>query len=762
MTSIGFGLEKIAWIAIRRPIAAAIVAAIVLVLALFGLTRISFDEDMRNVFASKSEIYTAYVDATQRFIDPENELLLLIEGETIAEPAVFRRLQDLHFELQLTEGIGSVFSLFALRDPPDEAGIAPLVVDTTDDGLSAELAARIRNHPLLGAKLIAEDRATLLMVITPAKPKIPISETRPLKRRIETVAGDVLADTGLTITTSGFPVVRANIVDTLKRDQIVLNGVGAALGFFMSLIIFRSVTAAAMTSAPAIIGGLTVIGFMGLLGVQVTVMTTVVPAVVMILGYADGMHLSFNYSKARKAGASVRDAEMQAQREVGGACILAAITTSIAFAALTISEVELVRSFGLAGAVATTAGAVVVLVTHALLALAIGGRWRKTPAGAQNFLSWLRLPSGLLGQFSVTFARPVAIATVLIAIAAAFMHYSVPPQHSVREHLPADNPANAALGRIDTQLGGIFPIQVVLSSGEVDVLSPEGLARIGELHEAVDAVEGVSSSLSLWSLVTWLEGGADSATAERVATLLDELSPAARSRFINADGDAIVTGNTVEASTKETRPLIERVITVARRTAGDDAVVTGMTVITVVEGARTIQGLNISLTLSVIANLAVIAFAFRSLSIGLLSFLPNIVPIMAVGAVLYLAGEGMQFTSVIALTVAFGIAVDDTVHFLNRYRLMDSSVGDMPTRLVATARHVGPALFATTIVIITGMGSTLTSGLPTVALFGKIAAGALAIALIGDLIFLPALMLTFGRRKFDTARGLQQTPESVS
>jgi predicted RND superfamily exporter protein len=763
MASLGFGLERIAWYALRRPRVIGALFLVVLCLAVFGTTRLSFDSDMRNVFASDSQLYDAYIKATNDFVDPENELLILIEGESLAEPESFLLLQDLHFELQFLDGVDSVFSIFALRQRPDAAGNSAPVVATTDLGLTPQLAEQIRNHPIMGAKLLSGDGKSMVFVLTPALKKAHMGYARELQLTVDSTVADVLADSDLKVTVTGFPVIRADIVDILKRDQIVLNLVGALLGLLMSLLVFRSLTAALMTAIPAILGGFTVVGFMGLLGVQVTVMSTVVPAVVMILGYADGMHLSFVFRRARDGGASVAEAEMKAQRDVGGACVLAAITTSVAFASLTLSDVAIVRSFGATGAVATTVGTLVILVAHSLVALVVARFWQRSSGQTRSFLRWMEGPSAALGRFAVRFSRPVALVAVLLLSVFAWMHYSVPAQHSVREHLPHRNVANAALGRIDQNFDGIFPVQVVVPVGSAGVVTPEGLARVSRVHEAIAAIGPISTPLSLWSLVEWLGGGADEETAAAINTLMAGLSPTTRSRFLNEEGGAMVTGNTKEASTEETRPIVNSAIIAARAAGGDDVDVTGVTVITVLESARTISNLNISLTLSVIANLAVIAFAFRSLPIGIISFLPNILPILATGAILYLTGRGMQFTSVIALTVAFGIAVDDTVHFLNRYLIMGEENLPMPERLIGTARSVGPALFGTTIVIITGLASTLTSGLPTIALFGQIAMTALAIALIGDLLFLPALIQVFAKRWPNSSlAGMVQTKKVVS
>src|SRR3990172_1380818 len=139
MRSIGFGLERIAWPALAWPRATAIVLLLLLCVAGFGIPRLSFDEDLRSVFASDARTYSAYVEATADFVDPENETLVLVEGDHLGQPANFQRLQDFQFELQLIDGVGSVHSLFALRDPPDARGEAPLLIDNTGAGLTPGL-----------------------------------------------------------------------------------------------------------------------------------------------------------------------------------------------------------------------------------------------------------------------------------------------------------------------------------------------------------------------------------------------------------------------------------------------------------------------------------------------------------------------------------------------------------------------------------------------------------------------------------------------
>ena len=122
----------------------------------------------------------------------------------------------------------------------------------------------------------------------------------------------------------------------------------------------------------------------------------------------------------------------------------------------------------------------------------------------------------------------------------------------------------------------------------------------------------------------------------------------------------------------------------------------------------------------------------------------------------------MQFTSVIALTVAFGIAVDDTIHYINRFLVLRSPDEPLDRRLIETSREVGPVLVGTTIIILAGLSTTFASGLPTVTLFGVIAGVTLVVAALGDLIVMPALIAGYARRWFEKKPAGATTNESMA
>jgi uncharacterized protein len=150
-----------------------------------------------------------------------------------------------------------------------------------------------------------------------------------------------------------------------------------------------------------------------------------------------------------------------------------------------------------------------------------------------------------------------------------------------------------------------------------------------------------------------------------------------------------------------------------------------------------------------------LGFVFRSAFVSVISVLPSLFPIVAAGATLRAFGEGLEFSSVIALVVIFGLGVDALIHFLNRLH-REERAGEAPEHAIRRARVlVGPAIILTTIVLAFGLGVTMFSSLPSLRLFGKVCAITLVASLVGDLIFLPATV-AFARR-FWRVRGAPPT-----
>ena len=187
--------------------------------------------------------------------------------------------------------------------------------------------------------------------------------------------------------------------------------------------------------------------------------------------------------------------------------------------------------------------------------------------------------------------------------------------------------------------------------------------------------------------------------------------------------------------------LERRLSRIAQAYPGVSFSVTGMSVMAAEGSLAIIDQLHVSLIMAMIIVSVVMVIAFRSLAVGVLSLVPNIFAVAATGGMLYLLGWGLEYAGIIALTVAFGLAVDDTIHVFNRHREEARKSQDNAETVHATIRTIGPVLILTTLVLFLGICASATSSVPPTRLFGQIFMSTVIFALLGDLIILPALII---------------------
>jgi hypothetical protein len=333
------------------------------------------------------------------------------------------------------------------------------------------------------------------------------------------------------------------------------------------------------------------------------------------------------------------------------------------------------------------------------------------------------------------------IAVVLVA-SLGVVYANLQPRYRLADQVPDKQQAVAASGRLDAKLTGANPIDVLIEFPKGETLySPETLQTIADVHSTVETAAGVGNVWSLETLRRWL---AEKVGSTDVATLKEYVNAIPKylvQRFISADQRAVVvSGRVPDLDSSQILPVVEKLDgaldAVRAKHPGYEIAVTGLSAIAARNSASMIEKLNRGLTVEFALVAIFIGLAFRSVVVMFSCILPGIFPVVLSGTVLYLLGEGLQFASVVALTVSFGLGLSATIHFLNRLRL-ETTPGVSPELAVERATVlVGPALILTTVVLACGLVVTVFSDLPSLRLFGWLSAFAMIAALVADLFIL--------------------------
>ncbi|MEO1199692.1 MAG: MMPL family transporter, partial [Pseudomonadota bacterium] len=610
-----------------------------------------------------------------------------------------------------------------------------------------------RTHPLSGGRLITQDRTLMAAVVALTPETLAVDRLAATRSEIVDALETSLSGTNVTVALSGLPELRLTVIASLLRDQFLLNALGVLAGLLVATIALRSFWLAVLTSLPPVFGMLWTLGFLGHSGLGVNLVTNSLPVLVLMLGFADSMHMTFDLRRrARRRGAD-RQAIEASLMHIGPACVITTITTGVAFAALLISDSELIRSLGIAGIAAVTVTLTAVLVLHPLAFTLLGQRWPIRQALAAHAMAQPTGRRTLLPVIEAVLRWPwrVTLAGLLLLISAVAAYTTIEPRYRFTENLPADTPVMLTLAEIESRLGPTGTIDLpVYDLFPSSTITPEGLTTLGAAHRAADAAAAGHTVLSLWSVATWLAPDDPPGAADSLNGLLTDMSDDMRQRLMSRDGTAALVRVLVpDEGIAVNRTLMERLATSVNSAlasaghASPPVVAASLLSLSATVGGDMLRQLSLSFTLAAALACGLMAVWCRSPRLGLIAILPNLLPIMLVGAWLSLSGQGLQFTSALALTIALGIAVDDTVHILNRLR----RYGDRacaPRAVKSALLSVAPVLVLTTVILCAGITATQLSEMPMVSYFGVLTMVILCLALIADVIVLPACLVTLG------------------
>lgn len=746
-TSIAFGLERLGLIAVRAPIASCIILLVLIVGAVFGIYRIKIDDSLSQLFRSNTREFKQYEEVTKKFPAEEFDVLVVVEGKTLLARNNLEKLRDFITDMQLVEGTRGLVSLFSARQAPAPGKLpaALFPAELPEGAAYDQFIETVKNNEIIRGKLLSED-GTLALVVLSLDPQVVASS------KLTKTVGDIralmkedLGDTGLSVQLSGVPVMQLEIRNAVERDGLTYNILGILAGCVIAIIFFRKISFMVVAAFPPMIAILIALGALGWANFNLNMFLNVMTPLIMVISFSDSMQLTFAARDRLIAGQDKFTAFKNAVLVVGPACVLTHGTAGISFIALQFSDSDLIRKFGEAGLAAT----IIALITVLSLVPVFGVlfvrnekifavKFQSADAGVQalrNFCYWIAVRMvGRPGLFSLI--------AVLFVGGLGVIYAHLEPRYRLADQVPDKRQAVAASNRLDAKLTGANPVNVLIQFPKGETLySPETLQTIADVHATVEKAAGVGNVWSLETLRRWL---AEKAGSDDVATLKEYVNVIPEHlvrRFIDAEQDAVVVaGRVPDKDSSQLLPIVDKLDSeldaVRKKHPGYEVAVTGLAAIAARNSAGMIEKLNRGLTVEFALVAIFIGLAFRSWVVMFACILPGIFPVVMSGTVLWAMGEGLQFASVVALTVSFGLGLSATIHFLNRLRL-ESRPGVGSALAVERATVlVGPALILTTVVLACGLVVTVFSDLPSLRLFGWLSAFSMVAALVADLFIL--------------------------
>ena len=485
---------------------------------------------------------------------------------------------------------------------------------------------------------------------------------------------------------------------------------------------------------------------MGWLEIPIDPLSVILPTLLFVVGFTDSVHMVHDIRASLAIGKGTREAACDAVRRIGPACVITALTTMAGFGSLLAARTQCIQRFGGMCALGTAITVLAIqMVVPLLAASSLGaGLPHSVPSKSQtNHKKSLahRIYGRLLG-------RPRLIATASVAFTLFCFLTSLQLRSDLKwmESLPHDSEIAEVTRSCDQALGGALFAYIVMEWPKgSDLQSPGVLDAIRELHtiaESASDLRGPSSVAKLLDSLQWRDQ-----TAIDQVKHLRRIPPEVLTQFIQPEiRKAMISIHVPDVGAAALSPqfaMIDgRLEGFVAKHPGYRAHLTGTVIVAARNVYRIIEDLGRSLSLASGVIFVMMVVLFRSLFLGLLSIIPNVFPQAITASLLVWMDEPLNITSVLTFSLCLGLSVDDTVHFLMRFIEERRLQGSLEA-VQRTFEAVGTTMIATSLVLIGGFAAMTVSNMPGVRWFAILSCITLVAALLGDLLMLPSLLLSF-------------------
>jgi len=731
----------------RRLLAVGV--AVVTAVALFGAVRVRYEDEPRNALRRHGAEFDRLEELYRDFGPDDNDVLVVIDGDRLFTNESLSVIRTIVEQAREVDGVESVFSIFDMRWRGSR--FRPLIPRSEATPETLELVRKkALTHPAVAGHLLSKDATTIIAVVRLSGDSLSIPYLEPRIAQLRNIAANGSDGSRLRVRLAGHQVARLDVSVEIWREGPRLLFLGGIISTLIAMVLFRRSAAVLIAVAGPAVGVTWTLGVFGLAGEKLNALSTALPTLVFVIGFTDSVHLVIDMRRKRSAGEEPLASVRSAIRDVGPACALTSLTTMVGFGSLVITEVEVVQRFGVDCACGTLLSFLAVITVVPLLGSTRLGDFivsRQPLRAAEN--------TGRKSHFAyawiVKYHWTTAAASLLISVGLLAMSLNLRPDIRWMEMLPEGSETRQVWHHCDRELGGTLLSYVVVDwPTGYDLNSPDVLRALADVH-AVLAEEPMIEGP--FSVVNLLLSFSKSRTITRSHfRRLDRVPSHVRDRLVRRDlRRAVVTAYVPDAGAAELLPVFSdldvRLADLEERYPGFRVRLTGTSVVAARNVHRIIGDLGKSLGLATLIIFVVMSVALRSIRLGLISAIPNAFPLAFAAALLAVTGEPLRLASAMTFSVCLGIAVDDTIHFLTRFRHELRAGGNVESSILRTIRTVGVAMLVTSATLLGGFSVMMISQMPSIHTFAQMAGVAILAALFGDLVMLPALLACFVRSR---------------
>ncbi|WP_285649547.1 RND family transporter [Allomuricauda sp. NBRC 101325] len=761
---------KVARIILRNRILILLGVVAVTVFLAMQWKNIRFSNSEANILPDDHPATIEYKAFTNIFGEEGNAVVLAIKDSALFEPSNFNRWNRLAKQLAAFPEIDYVISLENLK-----------VLEKDQENQSFYMESFLKNEPSTKQEidslkhhlfeelpfydnLVYNPKSGTIQTIaymdkdimnTAVRNEFILNDLRDLVDAFE-------AETQMDVRISGMPYIRTwntkSITDEIGIFIVAALLVTSIIFFFF----FRSFRATFISMFVVIIGVMWAFGILGLLQYEITILTALIPPLIIVIGIPNCIFLINKYQQEVNKHGNQAKSLQRVISKIGNATLMTNITTASGFATFIILDSDLLREFGIVASINIIGifilSLLIIPIIYSFMPLP------KTKHLKHLNKKWMDFFVNWMERMVRDHRIAVYMVTVGVLVLSIVGIYQMRITGSRIEDLPKDSHFYKDIQFFEQEFDGIMPMEIVVDSKRKNgITKPATLKRMDRLGEVINEIPELSRPVSIVDLVKYSKQAFYNGIPKYY-----QLPTSQENTFImDAVSRSSTDGNLLESFVDSTGQ-IARLTTYMRDVKIDrmeeiekdvhEAIVknfpedrfnvfmTGKALLFLKGTKYLVKNLLMSLALAIGLISLFMAYLFRSFRMVIISLVPNLLPLVITAGLMGFLGIPIKPSTILVFSIAFGISVDDTIHFLAKYRQeLATHRWQIKKSVYAALRETGVSMFYTSIVLFFGFSVFIISDFGGTKALGGLVSATLLFAMLSNLILLPSLLLSLER-----------------
>ena len=729
-----------------------------------------FSNTEANVLPDDHPETLQYEEFVSIFGQEDNAIVLAVQDSLLFLPENFNRWNRLSKQFQANPEVSLVLSMDNLQElvkdnDKEEFVLKQLVVE---EPTSREQVLAIKNRlfeqmPFYENLIFNPETGTIRTVIYLDKDILNTSVRNEfILSDLENLISNFENETNLDVRVSGMPYIKTwnskIIIDEIGKFIIAALVVTSLIFFFF----FRSFRATFISICVVIIGVMWTFGILGLFQYEITILTALIPPLIIVIGIPNCIFLINKYQQEVKKHGNQALSLQRVITKIGNATLMTNVTTALGFATFIILDSDLLKEFGVVASLSILCifilSLTIIPIVYSFMTIPkykhlkhLNKKWMDT------FVNWMER---LVRNHRIA----VYLTAVTVLVLSIIGIYQIQITGSRIEDLPKDAKFFKDIRFFEKEFDGIMPVEVVVDSKKKNGIAKLAtLRRIDQLSQEIDEIPELSKTLSVVNLVKYSKQAFYNGipkyyqlpTTQENNFIMDVARKSSENgnlleSFVDSTGQiARMTTFMRDVKTPRMEEIEEDLLkSISKIFPAEryNVYMTGKALLFLKGTKYLIKNLLLSLALAVGLISLFMAYLFRSFRMILISLVPNLLPLVITAGLMGFLGIPIKPSTILIFSIAFGISVDDTIHFLAKYRQeLTANKWHIKKSVYNALRETGVSMFYTSIVLFFGFSVFIISSFGGTQAMGGLVSATLLFAMLSNLILLPSLLLSLER-----------------